>query len=135
MTTQTIKNKGIKFWTSTTLFIILLITISALTYNNMRGVILGVKIDAEIKNPENKSFSKVSGIAKNATLITLNGREITLDKNGIFEEAIALPDGYSVITLEAQDKFGANSKKTFEVYTLDSKSVAIGDMKKNIINN
>lgn len=135
MTTQTIKNKSIKFWTIATLLSILLITICSLVYTNMRGVIVGVKINAEIKNPEDKSFSKVAGVAKNATLLTLNGREINLDKNGVFDEAIALPDGYSVVTLEARDQFGKNSKKTFEVYTTNSKSVAIGDIKKNIINN
>lgn len=135
MTTQTIKNKSMKFWTITSLSALLLITICVLTYINMRGVILGVTIDAQINDSESKSFSKVSGVAKNATLLVLNGREISIDKDGVFNEAIALPEGYSVVTLEARDQFGKDSKKSFEVYTMNSRSVAVANIKNNIINN
>ncbi len=124
-----------KFWTITSLSAFLLITICVLTYINMRGVVLGVTIDAQINDSENKSFSKISGIAKNATLLVLNGREISIDKDGVFNEAIALPEGYSVVTLEARDQFGKNSKKAFEVYTMNSRSVAVANIKNNIINN
>lgn len=121
-----------KFWTITSLSLFLLIMICVLTYINMREVVSGVKINAEITNSDGKSFSNVSGFAKNATLLVLNGREISVDKNGAFDEAIALPDGYSVVTLEARDQFGKNSKKAFEVYTINSKSVAIRDIKSKI---
>lgn len=132
---QTIKNKSVKFWTISSLSATLLIMICVLTYVNMREVISGVKINAEIKNSDEKSFSKISGFAKNATLLVLNGREISVDKNGAFNEAIALPDGYSVVTIEAKDQFGKSSKKAFEVYTVNSKSVAVANVNKNIINN
>jgi hypothetical protein len=58
---------------------------------------------------------QVSGKAKNAIKLTLNGREISIDRSGNFEETVALFSGYNIITLEAKDKFGSMDKKVFKV--------------------
>lgn len=123
------KNKSVKFWVSSSIAFALFLVIGTLAYTNMQGIIRGVQISAEINNDEDsQSISKISGNAKNATYLTLNGREITLDKQGVFSEDLALPDGYSVVTIEAKDPFGKSAKKTMEVYTVKkADSVALLD--------
>jgi hypothetical protein len=48
----------------------------------------------------------LSGTARNIVKLTLNGREITTDKDGLFSEEMVLENGYSITTLEAHDRFG-----------------------------
>lgn len=58
---------------------------------------------------------KVTGNAKNATNLTLNGREITINEAGDFNETIALLSGYNIVTIKAQDKFGYNDEKDYQI--------------------
>jgi hypothetical protein len=62
-----------------------------------------------------KSTWEVSGNAKNAINLTLNGREISVDQGGNFNETIALLSGYNILSLEAKDKFGNNDTKDFRL--------------------
>jgi hypothetical protein len=60
----------------------------------------------------------LEGQAKNIIRMSLNGRQIYTDKNGYFKEALVLENGYTVATLEAQDRYGRITKHTQEfVYT------------------
>lgn len=91
----------------------------------MNFIFKGVQIEANI-NRDNSSIAEIKGNAKNATHISLNGREIFIDKEGSFTEPIALLPGFSVMTLEAQDKFGNRAEKKFEVvYKGESPTVAL----------
>lgn len=58
---------------------------------------------------------KISGNAKNATFIGLNGREISIDQGGNFSETIALLVGYNVINIKAKDKFGYVDEKNYKL--------------------
>ena len=72
-------------------------------------LIFGVKIkDVNITDGQkfDQSVIELTGIAKNAVYLTVNGREISVDKAGNFRENVALASGYNIITLEAKDKFG-----------------------------
>ncbi|MCC6323950.1 hypothetical protein IT400_04135 [Candidatus Nomurabacteria bacterium] len=134
---NTIKNTNISFWIKTSVPIVLFVVIITLVFINMRGIIRGVQISANIDDPQSTTIiSEISGNAKNATYLSLNGREINLDKNGTFNEKIALPDGYSVVTIEAKDAFGKSAIKTMEIYKAPKgDTVAIGNITNNIINN
>ena len=48
----------------------------------------------------------VKGVAKNIAYITLNDRQIFVDKEGNFDEELLLAPGYNRWKLEAKDKFG-----------------------------
>ncbi|MEK7539030.1 MAG: hypothetical protein AAB595_00090 [Patescibacteria group bacterium] len=61
------------------------------------------------------SVMEVTGNAKNATNLTLNGREISIDENGNFNETIALLAGYNIINIIAKDKFGYVDKKNYKL--------------------
>jgi hypothetical protein len=94
----------------------------------MDFIFRGVKITASINKSEVSPLVKVLGKAKNATYISLNGREIFIDKDGNFTENIALLPGLSVITLSAEDKFGHVDEKKLEVMYQESTGVvAIGN--------
>jgi hypothetical protein len=58
---------------------------------------------------------KITGNAKNATNLTLNGREILIDENGNFNETIALLSGYNIISIRAQDKFGYVDERNYKL--------------------
>jgi len=55
------------------------------------------------------------GAGKNISFLTLNGRQIFTDERGHFEESILLPEGYSVHTLEAKDRFGHKIEEKLEL--------------------
>lgn len=81
-------------------------------------LLFGVKIkNVNIQNNAKytESVLKINGNAKNATLLTLNGREIPIDKEGNFDDTIVLLSGYNIITLYAEDKFGNTDQKTYKL--------------------
>ena len=58
---------------------------------------------------------KVTGNARNAINLTLDGREISVDQQGNFNETIALLSGYNIINIKAQDKFGYVDEKNYKL--------------------
>jgi len=58
---------------------------------------------------------EITGNAKNAISLTLDGREISIDGNGNFDETIALLPGYNIINIKAQDKFGYTDEKNYKL--------------------
>lgn len=61
------------------------------------------------------SIIEVTGTAKRANKIEVNGLEITRDIDGNFDELLVLSPGYNIITIVAEDKFGKETKEVFEV--------------------
>ncbi len=83
-----------------------------------KDLIFGVKIEnvnikggARVEN----NILAVTGNAKNAKNLTLNGREISVDVKGNFNETIALLSGYNIINIKAKDKFGYVDEKNYKV--------------------
>lgn len=48
----------------------------------------------------------LSGVAHNIVKLTLNGKEIHTNEAGSFNHTLVLEDGYTIMTLSAQDRFG-----------------------------
>lgn len=83
-----------------------------------RNLIFGVKIkNVNIVNGSKttESVLKVTGNAKNAINLALNGREISIDQSGNFNETIALLSGYNIINIKARDKFGYIDEKNYQL--------------------
>lgn len=112
---RSIKNKNIKWWIKIGSFVALFALITIFTYEKMCFVFQGVKIEASIEQKENSELSIIKGRASKATYITLNGREIFIDKEGNFSETISLLPGYQVVSINAQDKFGKTAEKQFKL--------------------
>lgn len=80
-----------------------------------KDLVLGIRIrDVTIKENDSDILD-ISGNARNAVKITLNGREISVDKEGEWHETIALLSGYNLIEIHAEDKFGKEDEKTYQL--------------------
>lgn len=64
----------------------------------------------------------LEGQAKNIIRMTLNGRQIYTDKNGYFKEALVLENGYTVATLQAEDRYGRITHHTQEFVFTNTKT-------------
>jgi hypothetical protein len=62
-----------------------------------------------------KNVIKITGNAKNAVKLTLNGREISIDQAGNFEETIALLSGYNMVSIGAVDQFEYSDEKDYQI--------------------
>lgn len=100
------------------LILVFSIFILVYTFFQAREIIFGIKIEnvnivdgsTITENPLN-----ITGNAKNAIFISLNGREISIDKDGNWNETIALLSGYNIIEIKAEDKFGNKDEKNYKI--------------------
>lgn len=101
--------------TSLAVFFILIIGYGFFRSNDL---LFGVKIK-NVNIIDGAKFTdstlKITGNAKNATNLILNGREISIDQNGNWNETIVLLLGYNVISIEAKDKFGYVDIKNYKL--------------------
>lgn len=83
-----------------------------------KDLIFGVKI-RNVNLTDGAIFTenvvKITGNAKNAINLTLDGREISINGQGNFGETIALLPGYNIISIRAQDKFGYVDEKNYKL--------------------
>jgi hypothetical protein len=83
-----------------------------------RFVILGPSIS--VYTPSNGAslpspVVTVSGKATNIAYISLNDRPIFVDQDGHWSEKLIAPEGLSIMTVRAQDRFGRSTEKQIEV--------------------
>ena len=124
-----VRSKNIKWWVGILACLVLFLTIGAFSYMKMGFLLKGVQITAHVDQPNTSPVIYIKGNAKNAVYLSLNGREIFIDKNGMFIEPIALLPGMGVVTIDAQDKFGKVAQKKFNIlYENDKGVVALGDL-------
>jgi len=97
---------------------VLFLFIIIYSFSRSHYLIVGVQIKnvnitdgARMEN----SIVKITGNAKNAINLTLNGREITINENGDFKETLALLPGYNIISIIAKDKFGYVDEKNYKL--------------------
>lgn len=57
----------------------------------------------------------LKGNVKNAKNIYINGREIKIDQNGNFEEDMIAKSPYTLISIDAIDKYGKKREKNIEI--------------------
>ncbi len=110
--------RNIKRTLQITSLIVFFLLIIIYAFFSAHDLIFGVKI----KNVNlvdgttvTENIQKVTGNARNATNLTLNGREISVDQNGNFNETIALLKGYNIVNIKAQDKFGYVDEKDYKI--------------------
>ncbi len=117
---KNIKKKSVKWWVGAVSCMILFIAIGSFAYLKTDFLFNGVQIRATIDHTNNSPLVQVRGRANHAVYISINGREIYIDKDGTFTEPIALLPGLSVVTINAQDKFGKTSEKKMELMYQES---------------
>lgn len=61
------------------------------------------------------AVTEVSGIAKNVSSISINGKKVFLDERGTLSEKLLLTEGYNIITVKAEDRFRRSIEKKLEL--------------------
>ena len=107
-----------KLIVSVSIIAIVTIGLAIYGYSQSREYLRGpvIMIDEPI-NGSSSTTSLVSlrGSARNISFLTLNGRQIFTDEQGRFSESLLLQNGYSIMTLEAKDRFGHIVEKRLEL--------------------
>lgn len=67
-------------------------------------------LEAEPEPVQASSTVVISGTARNIASLTLNGRQIYTTETGFFKELVVLETGYTIMTLEASDRYGKKSR-------------------------
>ena len=76
-------------------------------YYEARGLIYGPAISIPSNLPVSHSpFITLRGKAERISLLTMNGKALSVTEDGVFEEPYLLAPGYNRIVLRAQDKYG-----------------------------
>jgi hypothetical protein len=117
-------NTNIKKVVRLTGFSIFFVLLLVYAFFRSRDLILGVKIkNVSLKEGAyQEQVLNVAGNAKNAIKLSLNGRSITMNQAGDWNEAIALLPGYNVVSIKAEDKFGYVDEKNYKLmYKKDEK--------------
>lgn len=65
------------------------------------------------------AYVEVAGRAENIVWITVNDRPIVTTPAGEFNERIILESGYTIVQLEAADRFGRTTTHLFPVVPMD----------------
>ncbi len=83
-----------------------------------RFIIFGPQVSIESpRDAETLSQSLVlaRGKASNISMITLNGRQIFIDEQGVWEEKLLVSPGVSIMTVRVRDRFGRENEKSVRV--------------------
>ncbi|KKQ88220.1 MAG: hypothetical protein UT09_C0001G0005 [Parcubacteria group bacterium GW2011_GWF2_38_8] len=98
-------------------FSVFLLFIVIYAFSRSKDLIWGVKIKntnlADGKVEDN--VARITGKAKNALSLILNGRVISINQAGDFDETIALLPGYNIVNIKAEDKFGNSDEKNYQI--------------------
>ncbi len=100
------------------LVIVALVIIASYSIYQGRFLILGPQVWVDnIRNGEavTDPVIIVAGRAKNVAWLSLNDRQIFLDKNGYWSEKLALSYGTSYITVKGKDRWGHEVYKNLQV--------------------
>ncbi len=69
-------------------------------------------------------FLQINGYAKHASFVKINGRNITIDKNGNFSDGALLSPGYNIVEVKMADRFGKEKRKIYHLVANPPSSVA-----------
>jgi hypothetical protein len=101
-----------------TLLVIIILGIAGYALYQAKNLILGPQLIVESPldgSTVGQAAVVIKGIAKNIAYISLNDRQIYVDKDGVFNEELLLAPGYNIWKVEAKDKFGRIVSKKIEL--------------------
>jgi hypothetical protein len=92
-------------------------------YYQARNLIEGpsIVLTNEPRTVQSERVVTLSGTARNVVVIRVNGKEMHTNEQGRFEHALVLENGYTVATIEAEDRYGRTIDLTRSfIYTPDA---------------
>ncbi len=110
------------------LYIIGGIAILALVWINMRDSILGTPLVVRTA-PDGTTLTSavlpIKGSARHARELLINGRPITMNRDGSFADEILLSPGYNIVEVALRDQFGNQKTKTYQFVMNPATTVAV----------
>ncbi len=70
------------------------------------------------------TYLPISGTAKNARQISINGRIVSIDRGGNFNDGVILSPGYNIVEVAERDQFGKEKKEAIRVVSVPPPTVA-----------
>ena len=103
-----------KYWFLIAFFLLLI----AYSLYQARAILIGPKV--WIEHPQDgealsEPLVTMRGRSSNIAWISLNGRQIFTDEMGGWAEKLIVASGTSIMTVEARDRFGRETKKSIRV--------------------
>jgi hypothetical protein len=99
----------------------------AVVFYNTKDLFLGAPLSIQTAldgATVTDSFLPISGNAKHAFGVEINGRSVAIDKNGSFNDGVVLSPGYNIVEITGQDRFGKEKHKVFHLVAEPSSAVA-----------
>ncbi|HEY0979819.1 MAG TPA: hypothetical protein VGE18_00190 [Candidatus Paceibacterota bacterium] len=97
---------------------------------NMRDLVLGTPLQvvaAKDGATLDSAFLPLSGVARHARELLINGRTVAIDRAGNFTDAIILSPGYNIVEVALKDRFGNTETRTYHWVVEVPSSVAQTD--------
>ncbi len=94
----------------------MVIGVLTLAAYNMRDMVLGTPLEVVTATDGatlDDTFLPLSGVARHARELLINGRTVPLDRAGAFTDAIILSPGYNIVEVALKDRFGNTETKTY----------------------
>lgn len=109
------------------LYILLGIGVLGLICFNMRDLLIGAPIEVSATSDGatlSSPILPISGTARHARTLEINGRQVAVDRAGKFSDEILLSPGYNIVEVALQDQFGKKKVKTYHVVVNPPAAVA-----------
>lgn len=92
----------------------LIVGILAYVQFQARNIILGptISLSNDPSVVQHERTVTLEGMARNIVKLTLNGKEIHTNERGEFSHLLVLENGYTIMTLRAEDRFGRTTSLT-----------------------
>ena len=73
-----------------------------------RNLLLGpsLSLTSNLDIIQHERMIVLEGTTRNIVSISLNGREVHTNESGVFNERLVLENGYTIMTLRAEDRYG-----------------------------
>ena len=97
------------------LAVIILAGLASYGIYQAREYLRGPSISVESAT-QNGVLLSITGEARRIAFLSLNGKQIFTDENGLWQETALLLPGYNSMTVAARDRFGRTTEKYLEVY-------------------
>ncbi len=105
----------------------LVIAVCVFAFGNMRDLLFGSPLSVRIA-PDGTTLSDgflpVSGKAKHARSVSVNGRPLAIDREGHFSDGVILSPGYNVVEVALQNQFGKQKVKIYRLVLDQTSTVA-----------
>ncbi len=101
--------------------------IACIVFYNTKDAFIGAKLSLHSAldgTTVQEAFLPISGSAKHAIALQINGRPVAIDTSGVFHDGALLSPGYNIIEITEKDRFGKEKRRVLHVVAQPSTSVA-----------